>query len=210
MTDTVQAERRRALLGHLETLVFVLFYTLVFMKFSQALYQAPSASNVIYLFDQTVILVFMLFRRRAHLVTERPLDFVMATAGTVLPMVAVPSSGQSVLPAVVCSAVMTVGLLIHLSAKLSLRRSFGVIPADRGIKSGGIYRFVRHPMYLGYMTVEAGLLLSGPVLWNAIVFGAHWLLFLYRIIAEERVLRQNAEYEAYCSRTRYRLIPGLF
>ncbi|PZF76942.1 hypothetical protein DK847_10815 [Aestuariivirga litoralis] len=205
-----QAERRRVILGHLETLVFVLFYTLVFLKFSQALLTRPSAANALYLFDQTIILGFLLFRRRAVLVTERPLDFIMATAGTVIPMLAIPSSGQSVIPSVLCTALMVLGLLVHISAKLSLRRSFGVIPADRGIKSGGIYRFVRHPMYLGYMIVEAGLLLAGPLLWNALIFGVHWLLFLYRMVAEERILRQNPDYVAYCARTRYRLVPGLY
>lgn len=205
-----QAERRRAILGHLETLVFVLFYTLVFLKFSQALLTHPSAANALYLFDQTIILGFMLFRRRARLVTERPLDFIMATAGTIFPMLAIPSTGQGVIPAALSTVLMTTGLLVHIGAKLSLRRSFGIIPADRGIMSGGVYRFVRHPMYLGYMIVEAGLLLSGPVAWNALIFGIHWLLLIYRMVAEERILGQNPDYVAYCARTPYRLVPGVY
>lgn len=205
-----QTERRRVILGHLETVIFVAFYALVFVKFSQVIYERPSLTNALYLFDQTIILAFMLFRRPARLVTERPLDFVLATAGTLLPMLAIPDSGNPLLPAALCSALMGVGLVVHLSAKLSLRRSFGVIPADRGVKSGGVYRFVRHPMYLGYMIVEAGLFLAGPALWNAVIFGLHWALLVYRMVAEERVLGTNADYRAYCEVTRYRLVPGLY
>ncbi|MEI8177220.1 isoprenylcysteine carboxylmethyltransferase family protein [Aestuariivirga sp.] len=206
----VQKERTRQILGHMETLLFVAFYGLIFFEFSRALLREPSAPNAIYLFDQTLILCFLLFRRRAHLVTERPLDFVLAAAGTLLPMLAQPASGGSVIPPIFCTALMIVGLLIHLSAKLSLRRRFGVIPAARGVKSSGAYRLVRHPMYLGYMIVELGLFLDGPQLWNAAVFALHWMLFHYRMVAEERVLRLNPEYEAYCERTRYRLVPGLY
>lgn len=205
-----QEARTRRILGQLETLVFVLFYTLIFIEFTHALLREPSAPNALYLFDQTLILCFLLFRRPAHLVTERPLDFLLAIAGTALPMLAQPASGNSLVPPVICSALMIIGLIVHLSAKLSLRRSFGIIPADRGIKSAGAYRFVRHPMYLGYMIVELGLFLNGPQMWNAAVFALHWALFLYRMIAEERVLRRNPDYAAYCARTPYRLIPGVY
>ena len=134
----------------------------------------------------------------------------MAMIGTIVPLFAVPNSAENVIPMILCDIIMTVGLLTHLGAKLSLRRSFGVIPADRGVKTGGVYTLVRHPMYLGYMIVEIGMILAGPLLWNAIVFGVHWLFFIYRIFAEERVLNQNPEYRAYAQKTRYRLIPGLF
>ena len=68
------------------------------------------------------------------------------------------------------------GLLLHLGAKLSLRRSFGIVAADRGIKIEGPYRLVRHPMYLGYMLVHLALLLAGPLWWNATIFALTWIL----------------------------------
>ena len=53
MTDgnTTQQERTRFILAQLETMVVVFFYTLVFIKFSQALYQQPNVANAIFLFD---------------------------------------------------------------------------------------------------------------------------------------------------------------
>jgi protein-S-isoprenylcysteine O-methyltransferase Ste14 len=44
-------------------------------------------------------------------------------------------------------------------ARLSLGRSIGYVPADRGIITSGPYRFVRHPIYSGlFVTLFAFLL----------------------------------------------------
>jgi protein-S-isoprenylcysteine O-methyltransferase Ste14 len=39
--------------------------------------------------------------------------------------------------------------IIH--ARLSLGLSIGLVPADRGIVTRGVYRFVRHPIYTGLL-----------------------------------------------------------
>ena len=44
-----------------------------------------------------------------------------------------------------------------MAAKFSLARSFGLAPANRGVKSRGAYAFLRHPMYLGYVVEWIGL-----------------------------------------------------
>src|SRR5579872_5638486 len=41
------------------------------------------------------------------------------------------------------------GQLIYVSALFSLNKSFGVVAANRGIKTRGLYRLIRHPVYLG-------------------------------------------------------------
>ena len=46
------------------------------------------------------------------------------------------------------------GLLVE-DGKLSLGRSFGLMPANRGVVSTGMYRLVRHPIYLGYLVTLA-------------------------------------------------------
>ena len=99
------------------------------------------------------------------------------------------------------------GTIIHLGAKFSLRRSFGVVAADRGVKASGAYRYVRHPMYLGYMICHVGYLMIAPCYWNAVVYALTWSLLIMRIIAEERVLRENAEYTAYMEKVPHRIIP---
>jgi protein-S-isoprenylcysteine O-methyltransferase Ste14 len=40
-----------------------------------------------------------------------------------------------------------------------LGRSFGLLPAQRGLVVVGPYRFVRHPIYFGYLIGHIGFLL---------------------------------------------------
>lgn len=105
---------------------------------------------------------------------------------------------------------MVTGFVLQLSAKLTLRRSFGVVAANRGIKASGPYRFVRHPMYAGYTLTQIGFLLSGPALWNFAIYGLTLFIACRRIIAEERVLGEDEAYKSLVEKVPYRLLPGVF
>ena len=105
---------------------------------------------------------------------------------------------------------LLMGLVLQLWAKLTLRRSFGIVPANRGVKASGPYRLVRHPMYLGYVTVHIGFLLLSPNLWNLVVYGLSFAIQIVRIRAEERLLGLDPAYAAFQAHTRFRLLPGVF
>ncbi|NTZ85062.1 DUF1295 domain-containing protein [Burkholderia metallica] len=102
------------------------------------------------------------------------------------------------------------GIAWQLFAKLSLGRSFGLLPANRGVVSTGAYRFMRHPIYAGYLLSEIGFLLANFSTRNALTIGVWMLLQIGRIGMEERVLSEDADYRAYKTKVRYRLIPGVF
>ena len=51
---------------------------------------------------------------------------------------------------------------IIIAGKLTLGRSFGLMPANRGVVSSGIYRFVRHPIYAGYLITHVAFLAAHP------------------------------------------------
>lgn len=193
-----------------ERIIFGLLYAWCVWSFGQALFKIPNVVTLLYLADQTLVLVFLLTRRPAGRISAHPLDIAAAAGATALPLLASPPSGEPLIPPAACSMLMLIGIALHLGAKLSLRRSFGIVPADRGIKSSGLYGLVRHPMYLGYMFTHVGLLLAGPLAWNVAVFGLCWMLFLYRIHAEEKLLTSNDDYRAFQKKTRFRLIPGLY
>lgn len=80
--------------------------------------------------------------------------------------------------------------------------------ADQTIVRSGIYRWVRHPIYLGNLLLAAGAPLwlgSYAGLWG---FGALLVATVGRIAVEERDLRARVpEYADYASRVRARLIP---
>ena len=95
-------------------------------------------------------------------------------------------------------------------AKLALARSFGIAPANRGIKVSGPYRLMRHPMYAGYLVVHIGVLLMMPLPMNLVIYAIGWSAQVRRILAEEVLLRHDAAYRAYMAEVTWRLIPGLF
>ncbi len=117
--------------------------------------------------------------------------------------------GVELAPAWITFPLIMCGTAITILAKFSLRRSFGLIPANRGVKVGGAYRFVRHPMYTGYVLNHVGFLLVFFSAWNLAVYLVAWLLLYLRAIEEEKFLLQDPQYVDYASKVKARMIPGL-
>ena len=147
-------------------------------------------------------------RRRTEYISTKFRDWAVAFAGAFLVLL-VEKDGQP-LSGVGGVVLLLVGLAVHVAAKFSLLRSFGLVAADRGVKRRGLYAVVRHPMYVGYMLTHVGFLVVAPTWWNLSVYSAAWALFIVRIFAEERVLSANPQYRTYMTSVRYRLLPGVF
>ena len=55
------------------------------------------------------------------------------------------------------------------------------------------------------------MILSGPLLWNVVVFAVHWMLFLYRMVARRAGAAARIRITGpIAQKTRYRLIPGVY
>jgi protein-S-isoprenylcysteine O-methyltransferase Ste14 len=105
------------------------------------------------------------------------------------------------------------GLAWQVLAKAALGRSFGLLPADRGLVTSGPYRVVRHPIYLGYLIAHVAFLLSNFSIQNLLVLTLLYLAQGLRMWREEAVLKagdQRAAYEAYCATVRYRIVPFVY
>jgi protein-S-isoprenylcysteine O-methyltransferase Ste14 len=112
-------------------------------------------------------------------------------------------------------AVLIVGLTIRIVAIATLGKAFSVNVAIRDqqkVQRSGLYRFVRHPSYLG---MEIAFLAIGLHSRNwavlAFILGLPTMALLYRIHVEEAALNQafGEEYAEY-SRVTKRLIPGVY
>jgi protein-S-isoprenylcysteine O-methyltransferase Ste14 len=106
-------------------------------------------------------------------------------------------------------AIQVVTLLLAIWTVLSLRRSMGITPANRGIKTGGPYRFIRHPLYACVIASQLGLFLEYPSVMNACIIVVTVLFKAMMIRNEERILRRDPDYQAYMSRVTHRVVPGL-
>ena len=118
--------------------------------------------------------------------------------------------GIRLVPEATAAALQVAGLLVQIYAKWSLRRSFGLLPANRGVIVTGPYRIVRHPMYLGYLITDIGFLVANFGMRNLIVVVAQWTLQIVRIVKEEQLLSNDVTYREYMRRVRYRLVHGVF
>lgn len=166
--------------------------------------------NFLQLGGEALAVVLILLRKRATELSLRPIDWLLAIGATAAPLLVKPSEGAGWAPAGVCAGLMLTGILFQVIAKLTLRFSFGMAPANRGLKVTGPYSFVRHPIYAAYLIGQAGFFLLNPSIWNACVYGAGLVLQVFRIEAEELVLSHDPGFAAFKAATRWRLIPGLY
>jgi protein-S-isoprenylcysteine O-methyltransferase Ste14 len=169
---------------------------------------AASLAPALLLLSEGVIILFLLIRRPATDISLRPQDWAAAIAGTVAPLLVVKTAEPSNLA--IGAFFLLFGMFTQISAKFSLRRSFGLVAANRGVKTGGAYRYVRHPMYLGYMISHVGFLLMSPTFWNFAVYAVGWSCLVLRVGFEERLLSGDADYRAFKEKVRYRLLPGVY
>jgi protein-S-isoprenylcysteine O-methyltransferase Ste14 len=139
-----------------------------------------------------------------------PFSLAVTLCGTFYFLAFRVEPGIRLVPEFCAAGVQVLGVIIQIYAKCSLRRSFGLLPANRGVICLGPYRVIRHPMYLGYMVTDLGFLLANFGFWNVIVLFVQWSLQVGRIIQEERLLAKDDAYRRYISRVRYRLIFRLF
>lgn len=78
-------------------------------------------------------------------------------------------------------------LIVGLSC-IDLGRSFGVSPALRPYVQSGIYRYIKHPMYLGHLLMELGIIIAEPSTRNIAILILSWLLYRLRISLEARLI----------------------
>ena len=104
-------------------------------------------------------------------------------------------------------AIQVLGCALQVFGMLSLNRSIGYVAANRGIKTDGMYKWVRHPLYFAYNTAFLGFLINHFTISNLVVYLV-MVTFLYlRTRCEEAVLSQDPEYQAYQKKVRCRMIP---
>lgn len=197
-----------AQLDRAEQVVIVCLWVLL----ARRVYGAANPFAPLVMIAETSVVIFVLLRRPTQAISMRLGDWLLAATATYAPLFIQPADTPDALRYVIPLALVLVGFgnAVQLAAKLFLRRSFGIAPANRGIKTDGMYRFVRHPMYAGYLFVHIGILLLMPTVLNAVIYGIGWYAQILRLLAEERLLGEDPAYRDFMTKTRWRLVPGVF
>ena len=165
----------------------------------------------IFVRNASIALLFLI-RRPARISSRQIKEWLVAIVGTFAGFAYSQQGAIPLLPSYTYrTAFVLMGLAIVLSitAIFSLGRSFGIVPANRGIKTGGLYAIVRHPIYACYMCYDIVFLTLRFSWMNLLVFWTFCIATYLRSLYEERVLRQDAAYRRYAEKTRYMFFPKI-
>jgi protein-S-isoprenylcysteine O-methyltransferase Ste14 len=82
---------------------------------------------------------------------------------------------------------------------------------DQTVASGGPYRYVRHPGYIGYIIAWMATALALGSLWTLIPAILIVITIVIRTALEDKTLQEKlAGYKQYAEKVRHRLVPGVW
>jgi len=168
-------------------------------------------TGLLLLVGESLVVVLTILRRRTNIVDRSAAAAISTTVSLAGPALLRATDGHAGwAPDQVTALVSGLGLLLVVVGKMTLGRSFGVVPANRGVVVRGPYSFVRHPIYTGYLVTHASFLVAHPAPWNLAVILIADFALIVRALMEERVLSSDAAYQRYCERVGWHLVPGVF
>ncbi len=166
--------------------------------------------TILYMLEMILELLFTLFRSPGRM-SHNTTDWILAILGTYsAQIVSTHASNTHLAPVTLCFILSFIGILISLSAKLCLGRSFAIVAAVRVVKTYGPYRIIRHPMYAGYMLTSLGFLLYNFSLWNICAIFSTWSLQILRIRAEEKMLSTDPQWCLWSKQVRWKILPFVY
>lgn len=167
------------------------------------------ATVLLLLVGEALVVVLTCLRRPASVVDRRPIVRLVTAAAMTLPLLSKPAQTAPLIPEATAAMLLGIGLMVVVGGKISLGYSFGLLPANRGVMERGLYRIVRHPIYLGYLLTHIPFLAAHPSGWNFAVLLIGDAALVVRAVYEEQTLGQDPQYVRYCQNVKWRLVPGI-
>lgn len=191
------------------TLVGALFL-LLSMNLLEDFIRTQRITGLLLLVSESLVVVLTVMRRRAYLVDTSAAALTITAIALVGPPLLRTGNAPGLLPDALTALVSGAAVCFVIVGKITLGRSFGIVPANRGVVDKGPYLLVRHPIYAGYLVSHLAFVLAYPSSWNIAVVIICDAALVWRALFEERLLRQDERYQAYCGRVGWHLVPGLF
>jgi protein-S-isoprenylcysteine O-methyltransferase Ste14 len=187
-------------------LLFVFFSVNLLQDFART----RRVTGLLLIVSEAMVVVLTILRRRTNIVDRSVAAMVVTTLSLLGPYFLRSSNGPALLPDVMTALISTIGLCIIIAGKLTLGRSFGIAPANRGVVESGPYLPVRHAIYTGYLVTHLGFVAAHPRPLNIAILAVADSALVIRALLEERVLGRDARYRSYCGRVGWHLVPRVF
>ncbi len=194
----------RSIIGNIVIAAFFTVFVYINLK---AFGTTKDASYLLVAFNESLYVLLYAIRRRPVATSTSISDWGIGFSGTFIGTLLRPASPLS---ATVGSVLIVIGTVVNIAGIISLNRSIGTVPAQRTIKTRGMYQYIRHPMYASELCVIFGYLAVNFSLANIAVTLCNSILLLMRIGREERFLSRDSGYIAYVARTRWKLFPFVY
>jgi protein-S-isoprenylcysteine O-methyltransferase Ste14 len=191
------------------TIVAILFGTFAYRMLSVSDIE-PTIATFLLVASEVLPPLLILIRRHSEAQSDKVIDWCLGFLGTNVALLTMPAHPGTLITQEWCSVILLFGFVVQVASKVTLGRSFGIVAANRGVKIDGPYRFVRHPIYSGYLITHVGFLLGFPSVHNLIVYSAALAIQIARLLREEHLLKQDPRYQEYMKLVPYRLIPKVF
>ncbi len=189
--------------------LIVVLFSLMAVRFGADFFATGRVTGLFLLLSETLVVVLTVARRSAAIVDRSLRARVLTAVSTLGPPLLAPAA-VAMAPEALTIALSCAGLSVVIAGKVTLGRSFALLPANRGVVSSGVYGIVRHPIYMGYLITHVAFLMANPSLWNVAALIAADTALLARAVCEEQTLALDAKYREYQTRVRWRVAPGLF
>ena len=210
-SDIARANRKGIVIEWLLRFFAVFLYGVAVSNIVQALWKDPTRWTLMALLvTEGYALVLIVCARRSTQRDSSPVALVATLYSVFYYVLFDPGRTTALIPEFAGVVCYLVGTACQFSAKASLGRSFGLLPAQRGMVASGPYRLVRHPMYLGYVIGQTGFVLVNFSSQNLLILIGVYLALGLRVWREEAVLSASDNYRLYRERVRWRLVPLIF
>jgi protein-S-isoprenylcysteine O-methyltransferase Ste14 len=190
--------------------VVVVLFSLMAMRFGADFLSTGRITGLLLLVSEVLVVALTVLRRSAAAIDRSMRARLLTTLSMLGPPLLQPGHLAALAPEAATVAISAAGLAIVIAGKLTLGRSFGLMPANRGVVSSGVYRIVRHPIYMGYLLTHSAFLAANPGAWNIAALFAADAALLARAVCEEQTLAKDVRYREYQQQVRWRVCPGVF
>ena len=191
-------------------IVVITLFTLMAVRIGGDFLATGRLTGLLLLASEMLVVVLTVLRRSTSIVDRSYRARVLTACSLLGPFLVRPASLPALAPEILTVLFSAAGLLVVIGGKLSLGRSFGLMPANRGIVSSGLYQFVRHPIYTGYLLTHVAFLAANPSPWNIVLLLGADVALMWRAVCEEETLGKDPAYRTYQQSVRWRVLPGVF